>query len=64
MTIQRDTFDFEIGYLTRSPCRNCPNQDQLPECADECRILEDIQMILARGISCAGRYRYGSTVIF
>jgi hypothetical protein len=56
MVIKRDKFDFEIGYLMKSPCRECPDQNNLPKCADVCVILDDIRTILSRGISCTGKY--------
>jgi hypothetical protein len=49
--INRDLFDFEIGYLTKSPCLACENKVQLPECQADCPILDKIQTMLARGIS-------------
>ncbi|MCD4678208.1 MAG: hypothetical protein K8S18_19780 [Desulfobacula sp.] len=49
--INRDMFDFEIGYLTKSPCLNCENKSQLPKCHADCIILDKIQTTLARGIS-------------
>ena len=49
--INRDRFDFEIGYLTRSPCLDCPNKARLPNCHQNCVILDRIQTLLARGIS-------------
>jgi hypothetical protein len=49
--INRDMFDFEIGYLTKSPCIACENKSELPKCHAECRILDRIQTTLARGIS-------------
>ncbi|MGM0451640.1 MAG: hypothetical protein ACQERN_00560 [Thermodesulfobacteriota bacterium] len=58
MTIIRDKFDFEIGHLTQSPCRRCPENRNLPECADRCRILDSIQMALAKGVSCTGRHPF------
>jgi len=47
----RDLFDFEIGYLTKSPCLICENRSQLPKCHDNCNVLDKIQTLLARGIS-------------
>jgi len=47
----RDLFDFEIGYLTRSPCITCENRKNLPGCHGDCPILDFIQTTLARGIS-------------
>ncbi|RJP86105.1 MAG: hypothetical protein C4518_14780 [Desulfobacteraceae bacterium] len=55
MIIKRDKFDFEIGYLVKSPCRECPNLNNLPKCSDACVILDDIRVILAKGISCTGK---------
>jgi len=49
--INRDLFDFEIGYLTKSPCLNCKNKSELPKCHRGCLILDKIQTMLARGIS-------------
>ncbi|SDU59197.1 MULTISPECIES: hypothetical protein [Desulfobacula] len=49
--IKRDKFDFEIGYLTKSPCLTCDKKSSLPKCHDGCLILDEIQTKLARGIS-------------
>ena len=56
MIIKRDKFDFEIGYLVKSPCRDCAHRKNLPKCADQCSLIDKVRIILARGISCAGRY--------
>jgi len=50
-SIKRDLFDFEIGYLTRSPCVKCEDKKDLPKCHDDCKVLDQIQTTLARGIS-------------
>jgi hypothetical protein len=44
-------FDFEIGYLTKSPCRDCFERINFPACSDTCTILEKIQTALAPSIS-------------
>jgi hypothetical protein len=44
-------FDFDIGYLKKSPCRTCLRRPLLPDCADSCAILDRIQTRLARGVS-------------
>jgi hypothetical protein len=49
--IKRDLFDFEIGYLTRSPCVTCENRKDMPRCHSDCPVLDIIQTKLARGIS-------------
>ena len=61
MIIKRDKFDFEVGYLVKSPCKKCPNQNELPKCSDTCVVLDHIRVILSRGISCSGKY---SSLIF
>jgi hypothetical protein len=52
MTTNRDKFDFEIGFLVKSPCKSCEKKDQFPKCFDTCSILDNIRGILASGISC------------
>ncbi len=49
--IKRDQFDFEIGYLTKSPCIECEYRNNMPECRETCRLLDEIRTLLARGIS-------------
>ena len=58
MTIIRDIFDFEIGYLSKSPCKACPCRNDLPQCSDQCHLLDQIRIILARGVSCSGRHPF------
>jgi hypothetical protein len=56
MTVLRNKFDFEIGYLVKSPCRECIYRENLPECSETCGILDKIQVILSKGVSCTGKY--------
>jgi hypothetical protein len=57
-SIKRDLFDFEIGYLTKSPCLTCEDKKDLPKCHSNCVVLDKIQTRLARGISSqASTYR-------
>ncbi len=51
----RYRFDFEIGYLVKSPCRECHKGDRLPLCAEECTLLDQIKTVLADGVSCSRR---------
>ncbi|MGB9498242.1 MAG: hypothetical protein ACKVE4_00510 [Dissulfuribacterales bacterium] len=53
MTVRRDKFDFEIGYLMKSPCKECLYRNNLPQCSDQCNILDKIRIILSKGISCS-----------
>ena len=45
-------FDFEIGYLVKSPCRGCDFYKRFPGCVNECQILDKIQTTLAESMSC------------
>ncbi len=58
MTIIRDIFDFEIGYLAKSPCKDCPCRKDLPLCSDQCGVLDQIRLVLARGVSCSGNHPF------
>jgi len=49
--IRRDKFDFELGYLIKSPCLTCKNQDKIPHCQKGCSQLDKVRTLLARGIS-------------
>ena len=53
MPIIRNKFDFEIGYLIKSPCKACNQREEFPVCLDNCAVLDEIQTILAQGISCS-----------
>ena len=57
--IKRDRFDFEVGYLTQSPCTHCEDRKELPKCHAHCPVLDKIQRRLARGISSQSS-KYGS----
>jgi len=46
-------FDFEIGYLVKSPCRDCEERPLFPKCIDGCRILNDIHTVMAESVSCS-----------
>lgn len=58
MIIVRDVFDFDIGYLAKSPCKGCPRREDFPHCMERCRVLEKIQVTLAKGVSCTGRHPF------
>jgi len=45
-----NSFDFEIGYLVKSPCRDCGTREDLPECIQGCEILDQIQTVLVDSI--------------
>lgn len=43
-------FDFEHGYLIKSPCKSCVDQTRIPDCFDNCRTLDRVQTTLAQGV--------------
>jgi hypothetical protein len=47
---ERNSFDFDIGYLVKSPCRDCVSREELPNCVKGCETLDQIQTILADSI--------------
>ncbi|MBW1647145.1 MAG: hypothetical protein JRJ72_03395 [Deltaproteobacteria bacterium] len=51
----RSRFDFEVGYLVRSPCRDCPRRPEFPECREGCRLIDRIQAVLSETVSCQRR---------
>lgn len=61
MDVSTVQFDVEGGYFVESPCRNCPFRDHLPHCADDCRILAQVQTHLAGIISCSNQIVEGET---
>jgi hypothetical protein len=53
----RHRFDFDIGYLVKSPCRECLDRHRFPGCMDGCVPLEKIHTVLANSISCSRPHR-------
>lgn len=51
MTVLRDRFDFDIGYLVKSPCRDCSRRTDFPGCMALCTLIDHVQRLLAAGIS-------------
>ena len=45
--------DIDIGYITKSPCRECPIKSSLPECSSRCEMLTQLQELLVGSISCS-----------
>jgi hypothetical protein len=54
MTFYRYKFDFEVGLLAKSPCKECEKRrKEFPHCIETCEMLEYIQTTLAETRSCA-----------
>ncbi|MDY0132187.1 MAG: hypothetical protein RBR53_05910 [Desulforegulaceae bacterium] len=51
--IKRDKFDFEVGYILKSPCIDCNKKDTLPHCQKGCLVISRLQEKIAEGISCS-----------
>lgn len=54
MTVYKYRFDFEIGYLVKSPCKECDRKrDEFPDCIDSCELIDRIHGLLAETRSCS-----------
>ena len=51
-TVYTYKFDFEVGYLVKSPCKECNKRENFPECIDDCSAIDKIQTILSKVRSC------------
>ena len=51
MSVIRNRFDFDIGYMVKSPCRECSSRGEFPDCLEPCTIIDHVQRLLAAGIS-------------
>ena len=45
------TFDFEVGHLIQSPCKDCRHYCIFPQCIDECTLLDKIHDVLSTVVS-------------
>ncbi|MGB5159414.1 hypothetical protein [Desulfobacterium sp. N47] len=46
----------QVGYLSKSPCRDCKLKNQLPDCFNNCKIISGLQAVLNDVISCSNNY--------
>jgi hypothetical protein len=44
-------FDYDVGYLVKSPCRDCGTYGMFPDCVERCAILDRIQTALSTRMS-------------
>jgi hypothetical protein len=58
---ENHSFDFNVGYLVKSPCKACETRDSFPGCMEECNILEQIQSALSDSLSSANNYSVAET---
>ncbi|MFZ0130972.1 MAG: hypothetical protein WAK95_00405 [Desulfobacterales bacterium] len=46
-------FDFDLGYLVKSPCRDCDQRKSaFPTCSQDCLLLAQVQTALSASVSC------------
>jgi len=44
-------FDFELGDIVKSPCRDCLRYPAFPGCMPACKTLDGFQRMLTRSVS-------------
>jgi hypothetical protein len=44
-------YDFDAGYLVKSPCRHCEKAGYLPGCMSQCKTLKEVQKLLSLAMS-------------
>lgn len=49
-------FDYDSGYLVKSPCRNCGSYAAFPDCMDRCALLDRVQNALCDSLSSVHNY--------
>jgi hypothetical protein len=49
-------FDYDIGYLVKSPCRDCDTYSKFPDCMDRCGVLNRVQTALCDRLSSLHNY--------
>ncbi len=49
-------FDYDIGYLVKSPCRDCGTYGRFPDCMDRCTVLDRVQSVLSDSLSSVHNY--------
>ncbi|MEJ2039113.1 MAG: hypothetical protein P8X55_09295 [Desulfosarcinaceae bacterium] len=42
--------DYDVGYLVKSPCRECREHHRFPECFPACGLMDEVQTLLAQTI--------------
>jgi len=46
----------DIGYVKKSPCRDCKLNHKLPDCTNKCQIINHLQTTLIDVVSCSNNY--------
>ncbi|MBU3947722.1 MAG: hypothetical protein KJ826_05825 [Proteobacteria bacterium] len=45
-----------VGYVKKSPCRDCSLRKKLPDCSNKCKTISQLQATLVDVISCSNNY--------
>jgi hypothetical protein len=46
-------FDFDIGHIKKSPCRECDSKDHLPNCSKGCMKLDRLRALSIGCTACS-----------
>lgn len=49
-------FDYDSGYLVKSPCRGCSSYAAFPDCMERCALLDRVQNALCDSLSSVHNY--------
>jgi hypothetical protein len=49
-------FDYNAGFLVKSPCRDCGTYGIFPDCMDRCAVLDRVQTALSASLTCSRDY--------
>lgn len=49
-------FDYDMGYLVKSPCKGCGSYAAFPACMDRCSLLDRVQNALSDSLSSVHNY--------
>lgn len=53
---RRNKLEHDIGYIIKSPCRECGFKKRLPDCSNKCKTMKRLQASLACVTSCSNNY--------
>ena len=45
MTVYKFKFDFDVGNLINSPCKECIDRKKFPKCIDQCKMIDKIRLL-------------------
>ena len=54
----KNKFDFDIGHIIKSPCRECELKNHLPSCSENCQKLNHLQTLSISGVSCSKDFHH------